>query len=231
MDAAPASACPCCPCWWPHLDRHRKAASTLLGAAEAAQPGEAVIAAGSVLVRHRARAGQRLGRRPRPGSGATCPRGGQRLLVLGDRGSAARHRRPHRGTSRAQPSQPGAIPPARHRRADPAAADRSIEDRQRTAPGGQPGAGRRALRDHRPGPRTLPAVPLVSAYDDYERLWLPPAPRLFQRRVNREPGVRHSTISKLLGAAVARAGLASPDGQPMATPRMTSAGYSSPTPS
>ena len=34
------------------------------------------------------------------------------------------------------------------------------------------------------------AVPLVSAYDEYERVWLPPAPRLFQRRVNAENRVR-----------------------------------------
>jgi hypothetical protein len=31
-----------------------------------------------------------------------------------------------------------------------------------------------------------PAVPLVAVYDDHERLWLPPAPVLFQRRVGSE---------------------------------------------
>ena len=30
------------------------------------------------------------------------------------------------------------------------------------------------------------AVPLVAAYDDHERLWLPPAPVLFQRRIGTE---------------------------------------------
>jgi hypothetical protein len=31
-----------------------------------------------------------------------------------------------------------------------------------------------------------PAVPLVAAYDDHERTWLPPAPVLFQRRIGAE---------------------------------------------
>ena len=30
------------------------------------------------------------------------------------------------------------------------------------------------------------SVPLVSSYDEYERVWLPPAPLLFQRRINTE---------------------------------------------
>jgi integrase len=63
---------------------------------------------------------------------------------------------------------------------------------------------------------SLAAVPLVSAYDDYERVWLPPAARLFQRRVDTENhAFAHSTILKMLSAAVARAGLAGPDGQPL----------------
>ena len=63
---------------------------------------------------------------------------------------------------------------------------------------------------------SLPAVPLISAYDDYERVWLPPAPRLFQRRVNAEDrAFAHSTILKMLRAAVTRAGLTGPDGQPL----------------
>jgi hypothetical protein len=62
----------------------------------------------------------------------------------------------------------------------------------------------------------LSAVPLVSAYDDYERVWLPPAPRLFQRRINTENrAFAHSTILKMLGAAVTQAGLAGPEGQPL----------------
>jgi integrase len=53
------------------------------------------------------------------------------------------------------------------------------------------------------------ALPLVPTYDDYERVWLAPAPRLFQRRVNGEHrGFAHSTVLKLLGAAAAETGLA-----------------------
>jgi hypothetical protein len=45
-------------------------------------------------------------------------------------------------------------------------------------------------------------------YDDYERVWLPPAPRLFQRRINGENrGFAHSSLLKILNAAVARTGL------------------------
>ena len=64
---------------------------------------------------------------------------------------------------------------------------------------------------------SLAGVPLVCAYDDYERVWLPPAPRLFQRRVNGENQVfAHSSILKMLTAAVARAGLLDPaDGRPL----------------
>jgi len=63
---------------------------------------------------------------------------------------------------------------------------------------------------------SLAAVPLVSAYDDYERIWLPPAPRLFQRRVNTENrAFAHSTILKMLAAAATRAGLAGPEDQPL----------------
>ena len=46
---------------------------------------------------------------------------------------------------------------------------------------------------------SLPAVRLVFGYDDYERICLFPAPRLFQRRVNAEDGAfAHSTILKML---------------------------------
>lgn len=63
----------------------------------------------------------------------------------------------------------------------------------------------------------LAAVPLACAYDDYERVWLPPSPRLFQRRVNNENQVfAHSSVLKMLTAAVTRAGLLdSVDGQPL----------------
>jgi integrase len=63
----------------------------------------------------------------------------------------------------------------------------------------------------------LAAVPLIQAYDDYERVWLPPTARLFQRRINNEnQAFAHSSILKMLTAAVTRAGLVDPvDGQPL----------------
>ena len=61
-----------------------------------------------------------------------------------------------------------------------------------------------------------PAVPLVAAYDDHERLWLPPAPVLFQRRIGAENrAIPAATIRKLLAAALARTGLTGPDGAPL----------------
>ena len=61
------------------------------------------------------------------------------------------------------------------------------------------------------------ALPLVPTYDDYERVWLAPAPRLFQRPVNGEHrGFAHSTVLELLGAAAAETGLTGrADGQPL----------------
>ncbi len=61
------------------------------------------------------------------------------------------------------------------------------------------------------------ALPLVCAYDDYERVWLAPAPLLFQRRINGEHhAFAYSTTLKMLTAAVARAGLIDPaDGRPL----------------
>jgi hypothetical protein len=58
------------------------------------------------------------------------------------------------------------------------------------------------------------AVPLVSVYDDHERVWLPPAPVLFQRRVGSENRpVPAATIRKLLAATLVRTGLTGPSGQ------------------
>ena len=61
-----------------------------------------------------------------------------------------------------------------------------------------------------------PAVPLVAAYDDHERIWLPPAPVLFQRRIGAEHrAIPAATIRKLLAAALARTGLTGPSGAPL----------------
>jgi integrase len=61
------------------------------------------------------------------------------------------------------------------------------------------------------------AVPLVAAYDDSERRWMPPAPLLFQRRFRGCDQALHEwTVRKMLAAAVARAGLCDPaTGQPL----------------
>jgi integrase len=60
------------------------------------------------------------------------------------------------------------------------------------------------------------AVPLVAAYDDHERLWLPPAPVLFQRRIGAgNRAIPTATVRKLLTSALERTGLTSPDGGPL----------------
>jgi len=60
------------------------------------------------------------------------------------------------------------------------------------------------------------AVPLVAVYDDHERLWLPPAPVLFQRRVGSENRpIPAPTIRKLLAATLTRTGLTGPSGEPL----------------
>ena len=63
---------------------------------------------------------------------------------------------------------------------------------------------------------TAPAVPLVAAYDDHERVWLPPAPVLFQRRIGAENrAIPAATIRRMLAAALAQTGLTTPDGAPL----------------
>ncbi len=54
------------------------------------------------------------------------------------------------------------------------------------------------------------AVPLVAAYDDHERLWLPPAPVLFQRR-----SPNRAIPAATSPSALDRTGLAGPDGSPL----------------
>ena len=55
---------------------------------------------------------------------------------------------------------------------------------------------------------TATAVPLVPAYDSQERVWLPPAPRLFQRHIaNEDRAFSSSAIGDILTRAVVHAGL------------------------
>ena len=59
-------------------------------------------------------------------------------------------------------------------------------------------------------------MPLVAADHDHERLWLPPAPALFQRRIGAENrAIPTATVRKLLTAALARTGLTDPSGAPL----------------
>ena len=61
------------------------------------------------------------------------------------------------------------------------------------------------------------AVPLVAAYDHHERVWVPPLPLLFQRRVGSEQrALSASAIRTLLDDAIAGSGLTEPaTGQPL----------------
>ena len=55
------------------------------------------------------------------------------------------------------------------------------------------------------------AIPLVRAYDDRERTWLPPMPLLFQRRYGFEHrAISSAVIRDMLAAALARTGLTDP---------------------
>ncbi len=61
-----------------------------------------------------------------------------------------------------------------------------------------------------------PTVPLVLAYDEHERTWLPPMPLLFQRRLGAEyRPIGPQAIRDLLGRAVRRTGITGRDGQPL----------------
>ena len=133
---------------------------------------------------HRPDLGRRPGHRqtPRPDLRRT-----PRVLVLGDDRGAAAHRHPDRGTDRAVPPQPDPVPAAGHRRADPAAADRPVQDRRRngcwSSPPSWPTSCRRSCAGSA-APR--PHVPLVVSYDKNERVYNPPMPLLFQWRCRLE---------------------------------------------
>jgi hypothetical protein len=77
------------------------------------------------------------------------------------------------------------------------------------------------------------AVPLVSTYDDYERVWLPPAPRLLQRCIHGETGGSRTAACSRSSPRRSRG----PDlstrstAAPCTSRPMTSGGCSSPTPS
>jgi integrase len=70
---------------------------------------------------------------------------------------------------------------------------------------------------HRIRDRQTGAVPLVAAYDVRERLWLAPAPVLFQRRIGTENrAIPLGSVGRLLSRALAHTGLVNPvDGTPL----------------
>jgi len=60
------------------------------------------------------------------------------------------------------------------------------------------------------------AVPLVAAYDRYERVWSPPMPLIFQRRIGIEyRPVGIDGVRRLLNFALAVTGLAGASGMPL----------------
>ena len=216
MDARTRERLPVLPALTAALARHRDTATARLGAARATHPGEPFVVAGSVLVR-RARAG---------GIWAEDATGKRRNLsaeeeqafwvwaiveVLRSTGvrieellelshhSLVQYRLPTTGELiPLLQIAPSKTDKERLLVVSPELADVLAQIISRVR-------------------RPTGAVPLVSAYDDYERVWLPPAPRLFQRPVNAENQVfAHSSILKMLVAAVARAGITDPaDGRPL----------------
>src|SRR6266581_2786954 len=61
-----------------------------------------------------------------------------------------------------------------------------------------------------------PAVPLVVSYDDNEKVWNPPMPLLFQRRLRAENRpITAQAIRQLLDIALDRSGLTDASGQPL----------------
>ena len=105
-------------------------------------------------VTHHPRHGrQDLGRGPRHRQKTRPEPGGTPgVLDVGRGERAAPHRHSDRGTRGTLPPQPHPLQAARHRRTHPAAADRAVQNRHRTAPGDQPRTGRRAQHHHLPGP-------------------------------------------------------------------------------
>jgi integrase len=60
------------------------------------------------------------------------------------------------------------------------------------------------------------AVPIVAAYDRYERVWMPPMPLIFQRRIGIESRpIGIDGVRRLLNAALAGTGLTDASGRPL----------------
>jgi integrase len=216
MDARTRQRLPALPVLVAALDRHRKDSTELLESARRAQPGDAFIAAGSVFIR-RGRAG---------GVWAEDATGQRRNLSLEEelafwvwaivevlRATGIRVEEllelSHHSLVRYRLPTTGELIPLLQ-----IAPSKSDKERLLVVSPELADVLAQIINRVR---GSLSAVPLVCPYDDYERVWLPPAPRLFQRRVNGEnQAFAHSSILKMLSAAVTRAGLVDPvDGQPL----------------
>ena len=134
MDARTRERLPVLPALVSWVGAERARTLELLAAAERAQPGQLFTAAAQTLRRtvmedgdHRPDLGRASRHRatPRPDL-----RRAPRVLDLGDGRGAAPHWHPDRGADRAVAPQPHPIPAAEHQRADPATADRPVQDRR-----------------------------------------------------------------------------------------------------
>ena len=221
--SAPASGSRSCPCWCaPPNERQDSRPHAACTPPRGTPPGALIPDTGGTLrravrppttINGRSIWAQDTVHRQAPQPGLRGRRG---VLGLRHDRDPAPDRHPRRGTARADPPQHHRIPAALHRRARPAAADRPLQDRHRTAAARQPRTRRRAQRDRQPAPRTNGAIPLVAAYDVRERVWNPPMPLLFQRSVGSEHrAITPTALRKLLLNALAATGLTDAAGAPL----------------
>ncbi len=140
------------------------------------------------------------------------------VLGLGHNRSPASHRGPHRGAARGHPPRVDLLPLARHRRGRADVADRPVEIQRRTTPASRPGTGERPGHHHQPAPKS-------------QRRKHPVDQALRRPRAHRRSGASASvpaqahgwkwavpspaTIYKLLDQVLARASLATSDGEPL----------------
>jgi hypothetical protein len=188
MDQRTRERLPVLPALAAAADRERKDAAARLDAARPPGPARLFTAGGQTLRRPAWPTGSpRIwAEDPAPATPRPDPRGRPRVLGLGRHRGPAPHRHPRRGTDRALAPQPGPVPAPVHRRADPAAAYRPVQDRRNGSWSSTP-----ELADVLSAIITRirgadGAVPLVAAYDTHERTWNPPMPLLFQRRIGLE---------------------------------------------
>ena len=214
MDQRTRAQLPLLPALVRAVEQQRKAAEELITAARDLPAGGLFTVAGQQFQRCRPGPSGRVyvseaGHRQAP---EPHPRGGGRVLVVGDRGSPSRDRHQDRGDAGVDPPQLRRLHPAHDWRDRPDAPDRPVQDRRREAAAGLPGAGRGPHRDHLPGPRGKAALPLVSAYDVFEQTWSAPMPFLFQRRYGSEDRpitrsyIRECMVSTSQAAQITTAG-------------------------